>query len=158
METTFRAAASRVNLVVGPLVMLIGVLGAIAAVVLSLAMQTAWFLLLLVPAVVAVGAGALLLRGARRACLRIGPDGFTWAGFVGARQTVRWQSLDRLLPPAPGDPRLVATALLRDGTPVPVRALWEPPTLPSAFSGGPAHAQVQGALLEAHRRWLAAHR
>lgn len=158
METTFRATGSRVNLVVGPLVMLFGVLAALTAVILSLAMQTAGFLLLLVPAAFGVGAGAFVLRGARRSRLRIDAEGFVWAGFVGAERAVRWQELDRLLPPGPGDPRLVATALLRDGTPVPVRALWEPATVPSVLSGGPEHSEMQNALLAAHRHWLAAHR
>lgn len=158
METTFRSAASRLNVVVGPMVMLMGVLAAIAALVLSLVLETFLFLGLLIPAALGLGGGAFVLWGARRARLRIDADGFVWAGFLGAQHSVRWQSLDRLLPPTPGDSRLVATALLRDGTSVPVRALWDPPTFPSVLSGGPDHSEVQDALLSAHRRWTAAHR
>lgn len=158
MESTFRSSASRINVVVGPMVMLVGVLAAIAAVVLSLVMETAGFLALLIPAALALGGGAFVLWGARRSRLRIDADGFTWAGFVGAQRAVRWQVLERLVPPAPGDRRLVATALLRDGSRVPVRALWEPATVPSALSGGPDHSQVQNALLSAHRQWLAGNR
>lgn len=158
MESTFRSAGSRINHVVGPMVMVIGVLAVIAAVVLSVVMETAGFLALLIPAVLALGGGAFVLWGARRSRLRIDADGFDWAGFVGARHAVRWQMLERLEPPAPGDPRLVATALLRDGTRVPVRALWEPATFPSALSGGPDRSAVLGALISAHRQWLGVRR
>lgn len=158
METTFRSSSSRINFFVGPMVMVVGVLAAIAAVVLSLVMETAGFLALLVPAVLALGGGSFVLWGARRSRLRIDADGFVWAGFVGAQRSVRWQLLERLVPPAPGDQRLVATALLREGTQVPVRALWVPATFPSMLSGGPDHSEVQNALVSAHRQWLAAHR
>lgn len=158
MQTTFRSSASRVNHVVGPMVMVIGVLGAIAAVVLSLVMETFGFLALLIPAALALGGGAFVLWGAHRSRLSIDADGFVWAGFVGAQRSVRWQLLERLVPPAPGDRRLVATALLRDGSQVPVRALWEPATFPAALSGGPDHSEVQNALISAHRRWLAGYR
>lgn len=157
MHSTFRSAGSRINVVVGPMVMLIGILAVVAAVVLSLVMGTAGFLALLIPAALALGGGAFILWGARRSRLRIDADGFVWAGFVGAQRSVRWQSLERLMPPTPGDRRLVAIALLRDGTRVPVHALWEPATFPSVLSGGPDHSEVQNALLSAHQRWIAAH-
>ena len=157
METTFRSSSSRLNVVVGPLVMGIGVLGAVAAVVLALVLEPG-FLILLIPAALGVGGGAFVLWGARRSRLRIDAEGFVWSGFVGPQRSVRWQMLERLVPPAPGDRRLVATALLRDGTQVPVRALWEPATFPSSLSGGPDHSAVQDALLSAHRGWLAGHR
>ncbi len=158
MATVFRSPSSRINVVVGPMVMVVGVLAAIAAVVLSLVMETPGFLALLIPAVLALGGGAFVLWGALRSRLRLEKDGFVWAGFVGAQRSVRWQELARLEPPAPGDHRLVATALLRDGTRVPVRALWEPATRPSVLSGAQDHSEVQNALLSAHRRWLAGHR
>ena len=66
METVFRASSSRVNVVVGPMVMGVGVLTAVAAVVLSLVMGTAGFLALLIPAVLALGGGAFVLWGALR--------------------------------------------------------------------------------------------
>lgn len=158
MDTTFRSAGSRVNHVVGPMVMLIGVGAAVTAVVLTLVLGEAGFLALFIPALLALGGGAFVLWGARRARLRIDAQGFTWAGFVGAQQAVRWEQLQRIAPPSPGDPRLVALALLHDGTVVPVRALWEPPTLPSSLSGGPDHAAVQRALISAHQQWLAPRR
>ncbi|MDN5901421.1 MAG: hypothetical protein L0H74_15330 [Brachybacterium sp.] len=158
MESTSRSSASRINVVVGTLVMLVGILAAIAAVVLSLVLETAGFLALLIPAALALGGGAFVLWGARRSRLRIDADGFVWAGFIGAQRSVRWQVLEQLVPPAPGDRRLVTTALLRDGSRVPVRALWEPATVPSASSGGADHSEVQNALLSAHRRWLAGNR
>ena len=158
METVFRSSSSRVNVVVGPMVMGVGVLTAVAAVVLSLVVGTAGFLALLIPAVLALGGGAFVLWGALRSRLRIDAEGFVWAGFVGAERSVRWPMLERLVPPAPGDHRLVATALLRDGTQVPVRALWQPVTFPSALSGGPDHSEVARALVAAHRQWLAGRR
>ena len=142
METVFRASSSRVNVVVGPMVMGVGVLTAVAAVVLSLVVGTAGFLALLIPAVLALGGGAFVLWGALRSRLRIDAEGFVWAGFVGAERSVRWPMLERLVPPAPGDHRLVATALLRDGTQVPC-ALWQPVTFPrpqrrtGSLGGGP---------------------
>lgn len=158
METTFRSSAAHLHVVVGPMVMVLGVLAAIAAVVLSLVLESPGFLALLIPAALALGGGGVVLRGALRSRLRIDADGFVWAGFLGAERSVRWQSLERLLPPTPGGRRLVAIALLRDGALVPVHALWEPPLLPSALGGGPDHAAVQHALLSAHQRWIAAHR
>lgn len=156
MDSTFRSAGSRVNVVVGPLVMLIGVGTAITAVVLTLVLGEAGFLALLIPAVLALGGGAFVLWGARRSRLRIDAAGFRWAGLVGAEQSVRWEQLQRIAPPTPGDRRLVAFALLHDGTAVPVRALWEPATVPSVLSGGPDHPAVQHALVTAHQQWLGA--
>lgn len=158
METVFRSSSSRINFVVGPMVMVIGILAAIAALVLSFVLETIGFLFLLIPAALALGGGAFVLWGARRSRLRIDADGFVWAGFVGAQRSVRWQMLERLVPPAPGDPRLVATALLRDGTPVAVRALWAPATFPASLGGGQDHSEVQNALIAAHRHWLAGQR
>lgn len=158
MQTTFRSSASRINAVVGPMVMVIGICAAIAAVVLSLVMETAAFLALLIPAVLALGGGAFVLWGARRSRLRIDAEGFVWAGFVGAQRAVRWQMVQRLMPPAPEDPRLVAMVLLRDGTQVPLQALWEPATFPVSLAGGADHSAAQNALIAAHRQWLATHR
>src|SRR5699024_2958895 len=147
METVFRASSSRVNVVVGPMVMGVGVLTAVAAVVLSLVVGTAGFLALLIPAVLALGGGAFVLWGALRSRLRIAAEGFVWAGFVGAERPARWPRLERLVPPAPGAHRLVATALLRDGARVPVRALWQPVTCPSGRGGGPDHSELARALV-----------
>lgn len=155
METTFRSSVMRINVVVGPMVMVIGVLAAIAAVVLSVVVGTAGFLALLIPAALALGGGAFILWGTRRSRLRIDGEGFVWAGFVGAQHSVRWQLLERLVPPTAGERALVATALLRDGSQVPVRALWEPATLPVALRGGPEHSEVLSALITAHRSWHA---
>jgi len=158
MDTTFRSAGSRINQIVGPMVMLIGVAAAVAAVVLTFALGHAGFLGLLVPAVLALGGGALVLRGALRSRLRIDAQGFRWAGFFGPERSVPWERLQRIAPPASGDPRLVALAQLHDGTTVPVRAVWEPATLASSLSGGPDHTAVQNALISAHRQWLAGRR
>lgn len=158
MDVIFRTADSRITHVVGPFVMVIGVLAGIAAIVLSVVMETAGFLALFIPAALALGGGAFILRGARRSRMHIDSTGFTWAGFLGQQQSVRWDALHRIAPPTSGDRRLVALALLRDGTTVPVRALWEPPTLPSALTVGPNHAEVYGTLVTAHQRWLAARR
>lgn len=51
---------------------------------------------------------------------------------------------------------MVALAVFRDGTQVPVNALWEPPTAPSALSGNPDRAEVFHALVTGRRQRLAA--
>ncbi len=99
-----------------------------------------------------------LLRGARSSRLQIDPEGFTWCGFVGAEQSLRWQEIHQLLPPPPTSRRVVAIAQLRDGRQVEVRALWESPTSPAVLLGRPDHSRAQNALLGAHRAWLAGHR
>jgi hypothetical protein len=155
---TIRAASSRVNLVVGPMVLLIGLAAVLAAIILSAALGTAWFLMLLIPAALAIGGGQFILRGARRSRLQIDADGFTWCGFVGAEQTLRWEQVHQLLPPPPASRRTVTIAQLRDGRQVEVQALWEPPTSPAAVLGPQDHSRAQNALLDAHRAWLAGRR
>lgn len=158
MQTVIRSAGARVNFVVGPMVVLIGVAALLAGVVLSVVMETAWFMMFLLPAAMGIGAGLFLLRGARRSRLQIDPEGFTWCGFVGAEQSLRWQEIHQLLPPPPTSRRVVAIAQLRDGRQVEVRALWESPTSPAVLLGRPDHSRAQNALLGAHRAWLAGHR
>ncbi|WP_243733760.1 hypothetical protein [Brachybacterium sp. AG952] len=153
-----RSAGAQINLVVGPMVALIGVAALLAGVVLSIVLETAWFLMFLIPAAMGIGAGLLLLRGARRSRLQIDPEGVTWCGFVGAEQSLRWQEIHQLLLPPPASRRVVAIAQLRDGRQVEVRALWESPTSPAVLLGSSDHSRAQNALLGAHRAWLAGHR
>ena len=89
MHAVIRSAGAQINLVVGPMVALIGVAALLTGVVLSIVLETAWFLMFLIPAAMGIGAGLLLLRGARRSRLQIDPEGFTWCGFVGAEQSLR---------------------------------------------------------------------
>lgn len=158
MPLTIRAASSWINLVVGPMVLLIGLAGGLAAIILSAVLGTAWFLMLLIPAAMAIGGGLFILRGARRSRLQIDADGFTWCGVVGAEQTLRWEQVHRLLPPPPANRRTVTIAQLRDGRQIEVRALWESPTSPAVLLGPPDHRRAQDALLDAHRAWLAGRR
>lgn len=154
MEQVIRSTAARVNFVVGPLVMIIGLGAAVAAIVLTVVLDTPGFLALLIPAAFALGAGAFVLRMARRARLEIGPDGFTWAGFLGAEQTLQWRQVYRILPAPPGSSRVAAVAQLRDGTTTEVRALWQSPTSPMALLGAADHRHECAALVSAHRQWL----
>lgn len=150
----FRSGAGAVNLIVGPLVMLIGLGAAVTAIVLSVVIETPGFLALLIPAALALGGGAFILRGARRSRLEIGPDGITWAGFVGAEQSLRWEQVYRILPPPPAASRVAALAQLRDGSTVEVRALWQSPTSPAALLGATSHRAECAAMINAHRTWL----
>ena len=158
MITTIRSATARVNLVVGPMVVLIGIAAGIAAIILSIVMGTAWFLMLLMPALLGIGGGLFILWTTRRARLEIDADGFTWCGFVGAEQTLRWEQVHQLLPPPPASRRTVTIAQLRDGSQVEVRALWESATSPAAMLGPQDHSRAQNALLGAHRAWLSGRR
>ena len=93
VHAVIRSAGAQINLVVGPMVALIGVAALLTGVVLSIVLETAWFLMFLIPAAMGIGAGLLLLRGARRSRLQIDPEGFTWCGFAGAEQSLRWQEI-----------------------------------------------------------------
>lgn len=155
---TIRSAGAQVNLVVGPMVILIGVAAVLAAIVLSLMLETAWFLMLLIPAALAIGGGLFILRGARRSRLHIDEHGFTWCGFVGAEQALRWEQVHQLLPPPPASRRTVTIAQLRDGRQVEVQALWESPTSPASMLGPQDHSRAKNALLGAHRAWLSGRR
>ncbi len=158
MITTIRSATARVNLVVGPMVVLIGIAAGIAAIILSIVMETAWFLMLLMPALLGIGGGLFILWTTRRARLEIDADGFTWCGFIGAAQSLRWEEVHRLLPPPTGSPRTVVIAQLHDGRRVEVRTLWNSPTTPAALFSVQDHRRAQNALLGAHRAWLAGRR
>ncbi|HEX7350658.1 PH domain-containing protein [Brachybacterium sp.] len=158
MPTTIRSNDSRINFFVGPLVILIGIGGALTAVILSIAMQTAWFLMLFIPALLGVGGGLFILWIARRARLVIDDDGFRWCGFLGAEQSLRWEQVHQLLPPPANQKQTVLVAQLHDRRQVPVRALWTSQTSPAALLGAADHSEAQNALLDAHRAWLAARR
>lgn len=158
MHTTLRSAASRVNLVVGPMVLLIGLGAAVTAVILSIVMQTAWFLMLFIPAVLGIAGGLLILWLARRARLEIDAEGFRWCGFAGPERSVRWEELHQLLPPPAGRPRIVAVAQLRDGGQVEIEAVWQTTRALSAFYGSSDHRRAQDALRGAHQAWLAGRR
>lgn len=158
VPATIRSAASRVNFVVGPLVVLIGLGAALTAVILPFVLGTAWFLMLLLPALLGIGAGLFILWMARRARLQIDARGFTWCGFVGAEHSLRWEELDRLLPPGESSSRVVAVAQLRDGRQLEVEALWNSATAPAALFDAQDHSRARNALLGAHRAWLAGRR
>lgn len=158
MPRTIRGAGSRVNLVIGPLVMLIGIGAGITAIILTIVLGAAGFLALFIPAALALAGGAFVLRGALRSRLQIDADGFTWCGFLGAERSLRWEQLHRLLPPPSGSSRTVAIAELRDRSRIEVRALWESPTSPASLLGAADHSTAQNALLAAHREWLAGRR
>lgn len=159
MQQTIRGTGSRVNVVVvGPMVILLGVGAGITAIVLSIVLQNPAYLGLFFPAVLALGGGAFVMWGARRSRLQVDEHGATWSGFVGAKQSLRWDQVHRLLPPPAGTSRTVAIAQLRDGSRLEVRALWESPTSPGSLMGATDHSEAQNALLAAHRGWLAAHR
>ncbi|MBM7499837.1 hypothetical protein JOD52_000677 [Brachybacterium muris] len=158
MNKTIRSASARINVVVGPLVALMGVAVAIAAVALSIVLESMWPLLLFIPALMGIGAGLFLLRAALRSGLRIDGDGFTWQGFTGPAHSLRWDQLHRLVPPPGRAPRTVAIAQLRDGSQVEVIALWESPTSPMAVAGLSDQTATRKTLVEAHRYWLAQQR
>ena len=158
VQAVIRSAGAQINLVVGPMVALIGVAALLTGVVLSIVLETAWFLMVLIPAALAIGGGLFILRGARRSRLHIDEGGFTWCGFVGAEQSLRWEQVHQLLPPPPASRRTVTIAQLRDGRQVEVRALWESATSPAAMLGPQDHSRAQNALLGAQRAWLSGRR
>lgn len=159
MHRIIRSAGAKANFFVGPLVMLIGFGAAITAVVLSIALETPGFLILLLPGAMGIGAGLFLLRMARRARLEIDERGITWCGFAGREHSLRWDQLHRIWAPPPGaNPRLVALAQLRDGAVVEIRAIWASPTSPVALLGASNHEEEFQALVQAHQHWLTATR
>lgn len=155
--TVIRSVGTSLLFFVGPLVMLIGLGAGITAIVLMITLEP-MFVLLFMPALFALTAGALLIIGARRARLLIDADGFRWRGAIGAEQSVSWHELEQLLPPPPGTRRGVAIAQLRDGRRIDVRATWESPTSPAVLLGVGNQGRAQQALLAGHRSWLAGHR
>lgn len=142
-------------MVVGPMVMLIGLAAAITAVVLSLTLSTAWFLALLLPAVLALAAGGFIIWISRRSRLEIRPDGVTWCGPLGAESSLAWTQVQQILPAPPGSPRTAAIAQLTDGSRVPIEARWIPATAPSNVLGGADHSEALKALADGHRTFLA---
>lgn len=158
MNITLRSTAATVNYVVAPFVILIGIAAGIAAIVLTWVLESAGFLMLLLPSLLAIGAGVLILRAVHRSGLRIDEQGFSWCGAFKAAQALRWEQVHQLLPPPPGSPRTVVIAQLRDGRQVEVRAIWESPTSPSSLLSTADHSKAQNALLSAHQAWLAAQR
>lgn len=158
MHKTIRSAASRINVVVGPLAALMGVAAAITAVVLSIVLESMWFLVLFLPALMGIGAGLFILRGSLRSALRIDEDGFTWQGFTGPAHSLRWDQLHQLVPPPGRAPRTGAIAQLRDGSQVEVIALRKSPTTPIAVAGLSDQTAIRNTLIEAHRNWLARQR
>lgn len=158
MNLTIRSVAARVNYVVGPFVILIGIGAGITAIVLTWVLESAAFLMLFLPALLAIGAGAFILWAVQRSGLRIDAEGFSWCGALKPAQSLRWEQIHQLLPPPPASPRTVVVAQLRDGRQVEVRAIWESPTSPASLLSPADHSKAQNALLSAHRAWLAAHR
>ncbi|MFW6600285.1 hypothetical protein ACQBAU_09740 [Propionibacteriaceae bacterium Y2011] len=158
MSQVIRSSGAKVNFVVGPMVMVIGVGALVTAVVLSVVMETPGFLALLIPAALALGGGAFIVWMARRARLQIDAEGFTWCGFFGPEQSLGWARVHRLLPPPPGAKRMAALAQLRDNSVVEVRALWQSPTSPLTLLGATDHRAEFEALVTAHRAWLARQR
>ena len=157
MRQIMRSPGAKVNFVVGPMVLVIGVGAAVTAVVLTVVVDTAGFLALLIPAVLALAGGTFILWMARRARLEITEDGFTWCGFLAAEQSLAWAQVHQILPPPPGASRVAAVARLRDGSLVDVRALWTSPTSPAALLGGADHSAERDALITAHKQWLGYH-
>lgn len=154
MQQIIRSPGAKVNFVVGPMVLVIGVGAAVTAVVLSVVLDAPGFLALFIPAALAFAGGALILWMARRARLEITEAGFTWCGFFAAEQSLHWSQVYQILPPPPGASRVAAVARLRDGSMVEVRAVWASPTSPVALLGGSDHSAECGALITAHKQWL----
>lgn len=161
MERTFRSPAARLNMmVIVPMLCLIGMASAIAAVVLAIALGTPWMLMLLLPAGLALVGGLLLVLMVRKARLEISADGFAWGGFtlMGHEESLRWADVHEIQAPPPGSPsRLAAVAVLRDGSRRDIRGVWISPTSPASLLGAHDYAEERDALIAAHQRWLAAH-
>lgn len=151
MSLTLRSVAVTVNYVVGPFVILIGIAAGIAAIVLSWLLDSAGYLMLFLPSLLAIGAGVVILRAVQRSGLRIDDQGFSWCGALSAAHSLRWEQVHQLLPPPAGSSRTVVIAQLHDGRQVEVRALWESPT--SWLLGPVDHSRAQSALLSAHQAW-----
>lgn len=159
MEQIIRGGGSRTTMVIGPLVMVIGAAAGVAGIVLALALDSAGFLALLIPAALGLVGGALVLRGARRARLRADGAGIIWAGVLGPESSLRWEEIHRVDPPPPGDARTAAVVTLRDGAVVPIRAVWEAPTSPAKLlGGGGGDLRPYQMLVTSHQRWLAGRR
>lgn len=158
MNHVIRSASARGNDVVGPLVMVMGVLAMVTAIVLVIALDSAWFLGLFLPALMGIGAGLFITRMAKRARLEITPAGFTWAGPSGPERSLRWEQVYRIVHPGQADRRIAAVAQLHDGSLVPIRAEWNSPTSPAVLLGMEDHTEALRTLVGAHQQWLAAHR
>ncbi|MGO1284887.1 MAG: hypothetical protein ACTHWF_00435 [Brachybacterium sp.] len=156
MSITIRSVAAKVNYAVGPFVILIGIAAGITAIILTWVLESAGFLMLFLPSLLAIGAGVFILWAVQSSGLRIDAQGFSWCGALKAPQSLRWEQVHQLLPPPPGSPRTVVIAQLRDGRQVEVRAVWESPT--SSLLTPIDHSKAQNALLGAHQNWLAAQR
>ena len=158
MSITIRSVAAKVNYAVGPFVILIGIAAGITAIILTWVLESAGFLMLFLPSLLAIGAGVFILWAVQRSGLRIDGQGFSWCGAFKAAQSLRWEQVHQLLPPPPGSPRTVVIAQLHEGRQVEVRAIWESPTSPAALLTPADHSRAQNALLNAHQEWLAARR
>ncbi|WP_394215535.1 hypothetical protein [Brachybacterium vulturis] len=156
MSITIRGLAATVNYVVGPFVILVGAAAGIAATVLTWVLESAGFLMLFLPSLLAIGAGVFILWSVQRSGLRIDAHGFSWCGPIRPAQSLRWEQVHQLRPPPSGSPRTVVIAQLHDGRRVEVRAIWDSPT--SSLLIPVDHSRAQNALLSAHQEWLAARR
>lgn len=160
MHETYRDRAARLNTVVtGPMVVVIGVATAIAAIVLSIVLETAWFLVLFIPALLALGGGGFIIWFSRRSRLEVTPAELVWCGALGAERRLAWERIDRITPaPAGAPPRLAALAQLTDGSVEEIRALWTSPTAPTSVLGGLDHSEQVALMIRGHRAHLASRR
>lgn len=154
MNTIIRAHG-RISIGIAWMLTCMGVLAIIAVIVLSLLIESWMIVFLFGPVLLFIGAGVNFWMGTR-ARLKITPEHFIWAGFVGRPRTIDWQDVDRILVPAPGSRRrLAAVARLRDGRFVEIDALWQSPTTPSTHLSAPDHSRAQRALIDGHLAYLA---
>ena len=159
MHEVMRTASSKVNVVVGPFVMLMGVLAAIAAVALSILAETVWFLALFIPAALALGGGLFILWGARRSRLEITPQQLIWCGFIGSEKRLDWAQIAQISPPPAGSShRVAAIAHLVSGQATEIRALWESSTSPGPLAGVSDHSRALHLMIQGHQAFLAQQR
>lgn len=158
MQRTIHSSGAKINAVVGPMVMVIGVGAAVAGIVLSIVIGTPGFLAFFIPAALAIGGGLLIIRMSRRAGLRIEDEGFRWCGFFGPEQSLAWHQVQQIFPPPPGSRRVAALAQLRDGSVRQIDAVWQSPTSPVTLLGDGGDREALHALIAGHQDWLSRRR
>lgn len=104
---------------------------------------------------VIIAAGAALFMLARRASARLDARGISWSTMLGARGSVPWEQVHRVVVPAMHEPGDAVLLWLRDGSVVPVAALHKTQSPDDSTGPHPWYLRAGATVTRAHQQWLA---
>lgn len=139
---------------VAAMIVFCGAFTALYAVALVVQGEALGAVLTLLGGLAVVAAGVVLFVLARRASARLDARGVSWCTMLGARSSVPWEQVHRVVVPQMHEPGEAVLLQLRDGSVVPIAALRKTQSPGDSTGAHLWYLRAGAAVVQAHQRWL----